>query len=311
MSSFRSAAAVYREIEKSQGLFKYNKTRLTLRDPKLKPFSSMSDSEVNQFLSSMIERVGLYVRRIISPGTEGSRSSKFPTFVSTEPQGSREFMIVFGYAHSVAEEIQVTELKRALQRIIDRDGSASVWNGRSFVSVNGIMRKGGSREKADAVMHFDGDQRIAISLKNLANGRASEMQGWSGVIGIRGEGPVIDFADAFCASGASRTWRRLNDDSLKRGACWGIGACKVDVIVAGSGLDLVPDGEGYRIGAKTLGGIWYECDETIPDGDFEPVLFCRPSGEHSIMTSAGAVQGTRMMIAPIAHARASSRSIEI
>lgn len=311
MSSFRSAAAIYREIETSQGLFKYNGERLTLRDPKSKPFSCMNDDEIEQFLSSMIERVGLTVFQIIPPGSSGSRSSKFPTFVVGDSRDSRKFMIVFGYAHSAAEEIQVTELARALQRIVDRDGHAKIWNGRSFVAVNGIYRRGGSREKADAIMHLDGDPRISISLKNLATGKASEMQGWSGVVGIRGDRAVVDFADATLDSGTSRTWRRLDDETLKRGACWGAGTDRVDIIVAGSHLDLSPDGEGYRISAAVHGGIWYECDGSIPDGDFEPVLFCRPSGDHSIMTSSGNFQGTRMMIAPISHARASSRSIEI
>jgi len=308
---FRSASAIYREIESSQGLFKYNKIRLTLRDPKAKPFSGMSDDEIKHFLSSMIERVGLVVHQILVPGSPGSRSSKFPTFVVGEPRSSRKFTIVFGYAHSAAEEIQVTELSRALQRIIDENGFAKVWNGRGFVIVNGIIRKGGSRVKADAIMHLDGNPQISISLKNLATGKASEMQGWSGVVGVRGDRQIVDFADSTHMSGSSRTWRRLSDDSLKQNACWGSGSDRVDVIVAGSRLDLVPDGEGYRISAARLGGIWYECDGKIPDGDFEPVLFCRPSGDHSIITSSGIVQGTRMMIAPVAHARASSRSIEI
>lgn len=311
MSSFRSAAAIYREIEASQGLFKYNGDRLTLRDPKSKPFTCMGDDEINQFLSSIIERVGLMVLKVLSPGSPGSRSSKFPTFVVGESWDSRKFMLVFGFAHSAAEEIQVTELTRSLQRIVDKEGLARVWNGQSFVAVNGITRRGGSREKADAIMHLDGDPRISISLKNLVNGKASEMQGWAGIVGIRGERPIVDFADATYTSWATRTWRRLDDESLKRNACWGKIGDRVDVIVAGSHLDLTLDGAGYRISASTLGGIWYECDGSIPDGDFEPVLFCRPSGEHSIMTSSGSVQGTRMMIAPIAHARASSRSIEI
>jgi len=271
----------------------------------------MGDDEIKQFLSSMIERGGLIVCQILPPGSPNSRSSKFPTFVVGESQDSRKFMLVFGYAHSAAEEIQVTELTRALQKIVDRDGLARVWNGRSFVAVNGITRRGGSREKADAIMHLNGDPQISISLKNLATGKASEMQGWSGVVGMRGDRSVIDFADATLVSGTSRTWRRLDDEALKRAACWSTGTDRVDVIVAGSHLDLAPDGEGYRISAAKLGGIWYECDGSIPDGDFEPVLFCRPSGDHSIMTSCGSFQGTRMMIAPIAHARASSRSIEI
>jgi len=173
MKVFRSAAAIYREIESSQGLFKYNGTRLTLRDQGLKPFKGMSEGEIDHFLSSMIERVGLKVEGIIRPGHSGARSSKFPTFIA----GDARYPIVFGFAYSAAEEIQISELSRALQKIVERDGSASVWNGERFVEVNGVIRRGGSREKADAIMHFDGDPRISISLKNLATGKASEMQG--------------------------------------------------------------------------------------------------------------------------------------
>ena len=307
MKSYGSAAAIYREIEASQGLFKYNNVRLTLRDPKSKPFKGMNSYEIDHFLLSMIERVGLKVEQIIRPGQPGARSSKFPTFVV----GDRQLPIVFGFAHSAAEEIQVSELSRALQKIIDRDSTARVWNGERFVQVNGIIRRGGSREKVDAVMHLDGVPMINISLKNLKSGKASEMQGWSGVSGHRGDRSIVDFADNAAARESNRSWRRIQDLDLKREACWGSGGDSIDVIVAGSDLDLVEDCNGHRISARNLGGIWYLVDGEIPDGEFEPVLFCRPSNEHSIVTSGGVVKGRRMMIAPIAAARLGRQSVEI
>jgi hypothetical protein len=307
MKSYGSAAAIYREIEASQGLFKYNNARLTLRDPKSKPFKGMSACEIDHFLSSMIERVGLKIEQIVRPGQPGARSSKFPTFVV----GDLQLPIVFGFAHSAAEEIQISELTRALQKIIDRDGAARVWNGERFVQVNGIIRRGGSREKVDAIMHLDGDPMISISLKNLKSGKASEMQGWSGVRGWRGKRSIVDFADAAATCESNRSWRRIQDSDLKREACWGSETDNVDVIVAGSDLDLVEDHDGYRVTARTLGGIWYLAEGEIPDGEFEPVLFCRPSSEHSIVTSGGVVKGLRMMVAPLAAARLGRQSIEI
>lgn len=307
MKSYGSAAAIYREIEASQGIFKYNNIRLTLRDPKLKPFKGMSAGEIDYFLSSMIERIGLEIVQIIRPGQPGARSSKFPTFVVSD----RQFPIVFGYAHSAAEEIQVSELSRALQKIVDRDGAARVWNGERFIQVNGIIRRGGSREKVDAIMHLNGDPMISISLKNLKSGKASEMQGWSGVRGHRGDRAIVDFADAAVACESNRSWRRIHDFDLKHEACWGSGTDSVDVIVAGSGLDLIEDCGGHRISARALGGIWYLADKKIPDGEFEPVLFCRPSSEHSLVTSNGTLKGRRMMIAPLAAARLGRQSIEI
>jgi hypothetical protein len=303
----KSAAAIYREIESSQGLFKYNENRLTLRDPRLRPFARMSPVEIDRFLTAIIERIDLKVERIIRPGEPGARSSKFPTFIV----GDRQLPIVFGFAHSAAEEIQVTELARSLQRIVERDGVARVWSGKSFVPVDGIIRRGGSREKVDAIMHLGGQPMISISLKNLKTGKATEMQGWSGVKDIRGERELVDFADAIGPEASLRLWRRINDPIIKHEACWGAGSETVDVIVAGSGLDLVPDTGGFRIGARSLGGIWYLADGVIPDGDFEPVLFCRPSSEHSIITSGGVVKGRRMMIAPIAAARVGKQSAEV
>ena len=307
MKVFGSAAAIYREIESSQGLFKYNGARLTLRDPGSKPLKGMSTGEIDHFLSSMIERIGLKVERIIRPGTPGARSSKFPTFIA----GDARLPIVFGFAYSAAEEIQISELSRALQKIVDRDGVAGVWNGERFVEVNGIIRRGGSREKVDAIMHLDGQPAINISLKNLKSGRASEMQGWSGIKGHRGDRSIVEFADAAVACGSNRCWRTIYDLNLKREACWGAAGDRVGIIVAGSGLDLVPNGPGFRIDARQLGGIWYFTENETPSGDFEPVLFCRPSSEHSVMTSGGCVRGVRMMIAPAAVARVGSVSKEI
>lgn len=308
--SILTSAGLYRQIELCQSIFKYNGKRMTLLDPKSRPFRDMSPDEIISFLTLIIEKAGSRVCRVVSPGQQDARSSKFPTFVTCSESGSL-IPIVFGYAHSSAEEIQVSEIARAMQRVADSRGTTRVWDGQSFVAVNGVIRKGGSREKADAIMHFNGEPRISISLKNLATGKASEMQGWSGVTRFSGVKSLVDFADATCAVGSPRCWRPISEITIKHDACWGLGADQVDVIVAGSGLDLVEDGTGYRICAKTLGGIWYRCDGRVPDGDFEPVLFCRPSSDHSITTTGGRVSGVRMMIAPIAHARASSRSIEV
>ena len=94
MKVFGSAAAIYREIESSQGLFKYNGARLTLRDQGLRPFKGMSEDEIDHFLSSMIEKIGLRVEGIIRPGHAGARSSKFPTFIA----GDARYPLVFGFA---------------------------------------------------------------------------------------------------------------------------------------------------------------------------------------------------------------------
>jgi len=311
MDSFNSAAAIYREIDRSQKLFKYNKSRLTLRDAGSKPFEKMSQPDIEKFLTTMISQAGFSVKEIKRPGEAGSKSSKFSTFIVCENSKLQRFPIVFGYAFSEAEEIQITEISRSISSLINEVGSACMWNGHEYVNVNGVIRKGGSREKADAVACFDGSPKISISLKHLKSGLASQMQGWSGVSHLQDHPEVIGFADSIKSSGSFRSWRKLSDLKLKKEACWGSDGDQVDIIAAGSKLCLTHDGLGYRLGAGVIGGIWYASDNETPAGDFEPVLFCRPSSEHSIMTSDGILRGVRMMIAPAAGACVGSVSKEI
>lgn len=309
---FNSCATIYRSIEASQGIFKYNNSRLTLRDPKSRPFASMGKDEIDDFLTELISRVGLHVFAVSKPGHPGSKSSKFSTFYVKEPDGTRTFPIIFGYAFSAAEEIQVSEIKRSLSHLLSQGQPVKLWNGREHLSVNDVIRKGGSREKADAVIGFDGAPMVSVSLKHLKTGRATQMQGWAGLTGKMGIKEVIDFADAIWKAGVGRAWRPIRSADLKMESCWGVGADRVDIIAAGGGLSLIDDGMGgHRITADRIGGIWYAADEKAPDGDFEPVLFCRPSSSHNIMTSYGILRGIRMMVAPRAHACACENAAEI
>ena len=298
---FNSCATIYRSIEASQGIFKYNNSRLTLRDPKSRPFASMGKDEIDSFLAELITRVGLHVSMISRPGYPGSKSSKFSTFYVKEPGGMKTFPIIFGYAFSAAEEIQISELKRSLSHLLSQGQPVKLWNGREYLAVNDVIRKGGSREKADAVICFDGKPMIPVSLKHLKTGRATQMQGWAGLTGKMGVKEVINFADSIWKTGASRAWRSIKSVDLKMESCWGSGEDCVDIIAAGGGLSLVDDGGGgHRITADKIGGIWYAADGKAPDGDFDPVLFCRPSSNHSITTSHGVLKGIRMMVAPCA-----------
>ena len=307
---FNSCATVYRAIEASQGIFKFNNSRLTLRDPKSRPFASMGKSEIDDFLTEMISRVGLCVSEIALPGQPGSKSSKFSTFYVKEPDETKKFPIIFGYAFSAAEEIQITEIKRSLSHLLSQGQTVKLWNGREHIIVNDVIRKGGSREKADAVLGFDGKPMISVSLKHLKTGRATQMQGWAGLTGKMGVKEVIDFADSIWKTGASRAWRSIKSKDLKMESCWGVGSDCVDIIAAGGGLSLIDDGMGgHKITADKIGGIWYAADGKAPDGDFDPVLFCRPSSNHSITTSHGVLKGIRMMVAPCAVACGSATEI--
>lgn len=309
--SFKSCAAIYRAIESSQGIFKYNGTRLTLIDPKSRPFRSMDREEIDEFLESLIRMAGLFVTRTAAPGGIDSCSSKFTTFYTSEGVKSREFPIVFGYAYSAAEEIQVSEIKREIQRVLSGSEVVRLWNGSGFVSIDGITRRGGSREKADAALLLGHHQVMSLSLKNLKSGLASQMQGWSGLSGFSGKLEVISFADAAHRSGASRAWRPILDPELRRAACWGSKHDTVDTIVAGSGLRLVDFEEGHALTADRLGGVWHASIGEMPGDGFEPVLFCRPSKNHIMMTSGGPIKGIRAMVAPLAVATSVRGSIRV
>lgn len=311
-----SASSIYREIAGAQELFKFNGSRLTLREQSSKPFHGMSQVEIDGFLTSLISTHGHRVLSIRRPGEEGAASSKFPTFIVDG--GGRELPIVFGYAYSGAETIQVSEISRSLAKLVEaRGGPVPVWNGREHVPVDRVIRRGGSDEKPDAVLCNGTTHMISISLKNLPNGRADQMQGWSGVRGLMGESEVLDFADAVWLerqrSGvdAPRCWRRISSERIRSWACWGESDDRVHVIAAGSGLSLEPDGRGHRLAARQLGGIWYGTDGAIPDGPFEPVLFCRPSSDRSLTTRHGVIPGIRTMVATVSLAQAGRTSREI
>jgi hypothetical protein len=313
-----TSAGLYRKIESCQGIFKYNGTRMTLVDPKSRPFQNMQRDEIIAFLSSIITMVGAQVVDVIQPGFEGAKSSKFPTFMVGDG-GERTVPIVFGFAHSSAEEMQISEIGRSLTRWSHQlGGQVRVWDGNRAVEVDRVIRRGGSREKTDAVLCLGSDERIRISLKRLKGNRPTQMQGWSGLVGLHGNPEFLSFTqqiwDEQLTHGklTSRCWRRIEDAQLRHDACWGKGDDRVDIIAAGERLCFVQSSDGaLHLDTGTGGGVWYHSTGAVPDGDFEPVFFCRPGSQHRLITPCGIIKGARAMIAPIAVARAGKKVIEI
>lgn len=318
----KSNASVYRDIERGQNIFKFNNSRLTLRDPSTRPFSNMSPEEIEQVLTALIEQAGYEVIGIVPPGaTDGAPapfSSKYNAF-KVIPKGgrsgvSRPFYVVFGFRYSAAESIQFEAIRSGLIKAIsENEGKpVSVWNGAEFVEVDDADRIGGKGAKADVILTRRGSPAISISLKNLAKGKGSDMQQWSGVSAAMSHSEVASFAErmkqAFRDGEGSKFWRRIEDEDLKMKAVWGPLGESVDVIVAGTTPRLEPTGEPgmYRIevgiGKHGTGGVFYKTDGTIPDGELEPVFFARKEEKKSL----GTLKGVRGMIAPIA--LATSRS---
>jgi hypothetical protein len=319
-------ASVYRDIERGQDIFKFNGTRLTLRDPSTRPFAKMAPEEIEQVLVGMIEQAGYEVIGIVPPGgTDGDAgpfSSKYNAF-KVIPKGgrsivSRHFYVVFGFRYSAAESIQFEAIKDGLLKAISENGGnpISVWNGTEFVEVDDADRIGGKGAKADVVLTRGGAPAVSISLKNLVRGKGSDMQQWSGVSAVMTHPEVAAFVErvkiGYRDGEGSNFWRRINDEDLKMKAVWGPLGETVDVIVAGTTPRLEPTGDPgmYRIdvgiGKHGTGGVFYRSEGVIPGGELDPVFFARKEDAKSL----GTLKGVRGMIAPIALAT-SRKAMEI
>lgn len=319
-------ASVYRDIERVQDIFKFNGTRLTLLDPSTRPFAKIAPEEIEQVLTGMIEQAGYEVIGIVPPrGTDGDSgpfSSMYNAF-KVIPKGgrsgvSRHFYVVFGFRYSAAESIQFEAIREGLiKAIAENEGNPiSVWNGAQFVEVDDADRIGDKGEKADVILTRSGAPAISISLKNLAKGKGSDMQQWSGVSEVITHPEVAAFAErvkiGYRDGEGSNFWRRINDEELKMKAVWGPLGETVDVIVAGTMPRLEPTGDPgmYRIdvgiGMHGTGGVFYRTDGVIPGGELDPVFFARKEAAKKL----GTLKGVRGMIAPIALAT-SRKSTEI
>jgi hypothetical protein len=321
-----SNASVYRDIERGQDIFKFNGTRLTLRDPSTRPFAKIAPEEIEQVLTGMIEQAGYEVIGIVPPrgmdADAGPFSSKYNAF-KVIPKGgragvSRHFYVVFGFRYSAAESIQFEAIKEGLLKAISVNGGnpIRVWNGTEFVEVDDADRIGGKGAKADVVLTRGGAPAVSISLKNLVRGKGSDMQQWSGVSAVMTHPEVTAFVErvksGYRDGEGSNFWRRINDEELKMKAVWGPLGESVDVIVAGTMPHLEPTGDPgmYRIdvgiGKHGTGGVFYRTDGVIPGGELDPVFFARKEEAKSL----GTLKGVRGMIAPIALAT-SRKAMEI
>lgn len=322
----KSQTAVYKDIEAQQDIFKFNGARLTLVDKKSRPFSGMTDEEVEAQIVDFINRAGYRVNSVVKPGQSANGktfSSKFNTYVvfpeeqeSMPEEDQQKYYITFGYSYSGAESIQFDSLHDEIARLVKDSGGKPilVWNGSEYIEVDDAIRVGGSGDKADVVLTREGEPVIKISLKNLANGKVADMQQWGGML------PFVDHPEVqqyikdvqvdLQKDEGNRMWRPIADDDLKRRAMWSEGSSEVDVIIAGVDPKLMPDDSGgYRlevgIGPGGAGGVWHRSAGESPDDGFEPVLFSRPAKDRSL----GPLKGIRGMIMPIGTITKATREI--
>ena len=308
----RSNTSVYRDIERSQGFFKFNGSRLTLIDPTSRPFAGLTPEELDQLFVGMIEKAGYQVIGTVPPNVaENGRvfSSKYNTYKvvhHTIGDGAEidkdVFYITFGIKFSAAESIQFSALHDVISKIVgpDKMEPILVWNGADYVEVDDADRVGGSGAKADVVFTRMGSPVISISLKNLATGKGSDMQQWGGLSSSIDHPEVKSFIDDVTKNlrdgAGSKFWREIKDDALKDKAVWGPDGGQVDVIVAGTLPTLEPEpGEDnkYRInvgiGRGGVGGVWYRADGQLPGGQLDPVFFSRPEKKKNM----GGLKGQR------------------
>lgn len=331
----KSNASVYRDIERGQDIFKFNNSRLTLRDPSSRPFVGLTSGELDAVFVGMIEKAGYEVVGTVPPGVaiDGKVfSSAYNTYkvisASTIAQtegDQKSYYIIFGIRFSAAESIQFGALHDEIAKIVglDKSDPIFVWNGAEYIEVDDADRVGVGGAKADVVLTRNGNPVISISLKNLALGKASDMQQWGGVSGAQDHPEVKAFVDdvkqAIQLGGGRKFWRPIQDSALKEKAVWGPAAGQVDVIVAGKLPTIEPALEpvgntsdrNYRInvgiGKGGVGGVWYRADGIIPDGPLDPVLFTRPEKKKNL----GGLIGQRGGIFPIGLATSSSTTKQI
>jgi len=331
----KSNAAAYRDIERTQNLFKFKGGRLTLVDPATRPFTGLSAEDIDKTFVDMIETAGYKVIGTIPPGgaADGKTfSRKYNTYkvvhkseIDFPEDDLTPFYITFGMQFSAAESIQFSALHEEISKLVGPDKSEPilVWNGAEFVEVDDADRVGGSGAKADVNLLYQGQSVISISLKNLKLGKSSDMQQWSGLSGSKDHPEVKafseDVAQAIRSGVGRKFWRPIQDQALREKAVWGPAGGQVDVIVAGTipmlEVSLDPVGESnsrkYKIsvgiGRGGVGGVWYRAAGIIPDGPLEPVLFARPSSDRS----TGGVEGQRAGIFPIGLATSSSVTKQI
>jgi len=331
----RSNASVYRDIERSQGFFKFNGSRLTLIDPASRPFAGLAPEEIDQLFVGMIETAGYQVIGTVPPGVAVDGrvfSNAYNTYKVVHSPSSNlpnedetPHYITFGMRFSAAESIQFSALHEEISKLVgpDKTDPILVWNGAEFVEVDDADRVGGSGAKADVNLMRNGQPVIGISLKNLALGKASDMQQWGGLSGSQEHPEVKAFIDdvkqALRDGAGNKFWRPIGDQALKEKAVWGPAGGQVDVIVAGTipmlevSLDPVGESSSRRykisvgIGRGGVGGVWYRVDGKLPDGPLDPVLFTRPEKKKNL----GGLTGQRGGIFPIGLATSSSTTKQI
>lgn len=331
----KSTANVYRDIERSQNFFKFNGSRLTLVNPATRPFAGLSAEDIDSKFVGMIENAGYQVIGTVPPGVavDGKVFSNAyntykvvhdPTLKQDDPDQKIHY-ITFGIRFSAAESIQFGALRDEIAKLVgpDKSDPIFVWNGAEFVEIDDADRVGGSGAKADVVLTRNGSPMISISLKNLALGKASDMQQWGGLSGLQDHPEVKSFIEDVKQSlrdgAGSKFWRPIQDDALKAKAVWGPAGGQVDVIVAGTLPALEPELEpvgspsdrSYKIkvgiGKGGVGGVWYRVDGQLPEGPLDPVLFTRPEKKKNL----GGLAGQRGGIFPIGLATSSSTTKQI
>ena len=331
----RSTANVYRDIERSQDFFKYNGSRLTLVNPASRPFAGMTAEDIDKTFVGMIETAGYEVVGTVPPGVAVDGrvfSNAYNTYkvvhksaINFPEDDLTPFYITFGMRFSAAESIQFSALHEEISKLVgpDKSDPILVWNGAEFVEVDDADRVGGSGAKADVNLVRNGQPVIGISLKNLALGKASDMQQWGGLSGSQEHPEVKAFIDdvkqALRDGSGNKFWRPIQDQALKEKAVWGPAGGQVDVIVAGTipmlevSLDPVGESSSRRykisvgIGRGGVGGVWYRVDGKLPDGPLDPVFFTRPEKKKNL----GGLMGQRGGIFPIGLAMSSSTTKQI
>lgn len=300
---------------------KYSKkelgTIISSKSPDLEPGTSSKDVRIqplNDFsrndFESVLKAADLEIVRIAAPGSEGSTSSEFPTYIVRDV-GGNEYPVVLGKGKGSllkVENLTIDNIKRQIDTILLQNGTDFLYidvNG-TKLKVDGIESTKGT-PKSDFSFTYQGKPVIFISHK--AGSKPTDFQQYGGITCHSGKSICNnEEVEKFVAAMKQKypdgmkskqsDYAKINSKELKLMSIYGpnygsqFGEDNVHAIVQGDvKLENIGDNT-YKIKANH---VMYN-GELPPEGSgYDPIFYVRFSGSRG---GAYGLKDGRFMIIP-------------